>query len=196
MANQGRVDVGQLPRLHALLDHALEDGVVAAVPLFDAFLHRPGPLEVGQEQPGQLRVLHGDDPELLDDEPPEPLRGGAGPGGDDGEPPDGLLRHRPEAGGEQGLLAVEIVVQRRLGQVEAVGNLFEAGVVIALLREDFSRHPQDLVDAALALPGDAPQLRRLVLGKGAHRFIVTARACRSPKVRVCRKRPSKRVSWR
>jgi hypothetical protein len=66
------------------------------------------------------------------------------------------------------------VVQRSLRQVEAVGNFFEAGVVITLLGENFGRHPQDLVDPLLPLPGDAPELLRLLLGTGDHAVIVIA----------------------
>ena len=67
-----------------------------------------------------------------------------------------LLCHRRQTLREQRFLAVEVVVEGRLGEVETVGDLFQARVVVPLLRQDLGRRPEDLLGPALALAATRP----------------------------------------
>ena len=64
------------------------------------------------------------------------------------------------------LLALEVVVERGLGDAQPLGDLAQRGLVVALLVEQLERHVQDAL-AHLAPGADAAARRpgRLVVGR-------------------------------
>src|SRR6202034_4198543 len=63
-----------------------------------------------------------------------------------GELPLGFVADAVQAGQDQVFLAGEIVIDRRLGQVEDLGDLIQAGGRVPALSEQAGGHPEYLVD--------------------------------------------------